>query len=77
MTSIVSVCDVKSSAKHYACLKIVNNKMKMNMTCVSTHRCLWVTCVQEKGVLTKGNYFSIGNKSKGNNLRHSIDVVNT
>ena len=30
MTSFVNVCDVKSAEKLYACLKIVNNKTKIN-----------------------------------------------
>ena len=37
MTSFVNVCDVKSAEKRYACLKIVNNKTKMNKTCVLSH----------------------------------------
>ena len=40
MTSFVIVCDVKSADKRYADLKIVNSKMKMNMTCVLSHPCL-------------------------------------
>ena len=40
MTSFVNVCDVKSAEKHYACLKILNNKTKMNNP--------WVTCVRKK-----------------------------
>ena len=39
MTSFVNVCDVKSAEKRYACLKVGNNKTKMNITCVSSHRC--------------------------------------
>ena len=60
MTSFVDVCDVKSAVKPYVCL-IVNNKTKMNMTCVSTMP--WVTCGQEKGDLAKGVYFPRVNKS--------------
>ena len=52
MTSFVNVCDVKSAEKGYACLKIVNDRTKINMTCVSSHR-----CGQEKGVPAKGIYF--------------------
>ena len=48
MTSFVNVCDVKSAEKLYACLKIVNNKTKMNMTCVSSHRCLGSPVVRKK-----------------------------
>ena len=39
MTSF-NVCDVKRAEKIYASLKDGNNKTKMNMTCVSSHRCL-------------------------------------
>ena len=48
MTSFVNVCDVKSAEKLYACFKIVNNKTKMNMTCVSSHRCLGSPVVRKK-----------------------------
>ena len=62
MTSFVNVCDVKSTEKRYACLKIVNNKTKTNdMRFISSMP--WVTCGQEKGVLAKGIYFPRGNKS--------------
>ena len=47
MTSFVNVCDVKSAEKRYACLKIVNNKTKLNMTCVSSHRCLGLPVVRK------------------------------
>ena len=63
MTSFVNVFDVKSEEKRYACLKIVNNKTKMNMTCVSSHRCLGSPVVRKKGVPAKGIYFPRGNKS--------------
>ena len=53
MASCVSVCDVKS-AEGYACLKIVNNKTKMNMTCVSSHRCLGIPVVWKKEFRLKG-----------------------
>ena len=39
MTSCVNVCDVKSAEKRYARKKIVNNKTKMNMTCLLSHQC--------------------------------------
>ena len=48
MTSFINVCDVKSAEKRYACLKIVNNKTKMNKTCVSSHRCLGSPVVRKK-----------------------------
>ena len=48
MTSFVNVCDVKSAEKRYACLKILNNKTKMNKTCVSSHRCLGSPVVRKK-----------------------------
>ena len=48
MTSFVNVCDVKSAEKLYACLKIVNNKTKMSMTCISSHRCLGSPVVRKK-----------------------------
>ena len=38
ITSFVNVYDVKSAEKRYACLKVVNNKTKINMTCVSSYR---------------------------------------
>ena len=54
MTSFVNVCDVKSVEKHYACLKIVNKKTKMNMTCVSSHRCLGSLVVKKKELQLMG-----------------------
>ena len=54
MTSFVNVCDVKSTEKRYACLKIVNNETKMNMTCVSYHRCLGSPVVRKKEFRLKG-----------------------
>ena len=53
MTSFVNVCDVKSAETRYACLKIVNNKAKMNMTCVS-HRSLGSPVVKKKEFWLKG-----------------------
>ena len=58
MTSFVNVCDVKSAEKRCACLKIVNNKTKMNKTCFSSY-----PCGQQKGVPAKRIYFPRGNKS--------------
>ena len=56
MTSFVNVCDVKSAA---LCLfKIVNNKTKMNKTCVSSHRCLGSPVVRKKEFRLKG-FFSL------------------
>ena len=57
MTSFVNVCDVKSAEKRYACLKIVNNKTKMNMTRVSSHRCLGSLLVRKKEFRLKGFIF--------------------
>ena len=54
MTSFVDVCDVKSAEKRYACLKIVNNKTKLNMTCVSSHRRLGSPVVRKKEFRLKG-----------------------
>ena len=54
MTSFVTVCDVKKAEKCNACLKIVNNKTKMNMTCVSSHRCLGSFVVRKKEFRLKG-----------------------
>ena len=54
MTSFVNESDVKSAEKRYACLKVVNNKKKMNMTCVSSHRCLWSLVVRNKEFRQKG-----------------------
>ena len=54
MTSFVNVCDVKSAEKRNAYLKIVNNKTKMNKTCVSSHRCLGSPVVRKKEFRLKG-----------------------
>ena len=54
MTSFVNVCDVKSAEKHYACLKFVNNKTKMNMTCILPHQCLGSPVVRKKEFRLKG-----------------------
>ena len=54
MTSFVNVCDVKNAEKRYACLKIVNNKTKINKTCVSSHRCLGSLVVRKKEFRLKG-----------------------
>ena len=54
MTSFVNVCDIKSAEKRYACLKIVNNKTELNMTCVSSHRCLGSSVVRKKEFRLKG-----------------------
>ena len=54
MTSFVNVCDVKSAEKRYACLKTVNNKTKMNMTCVSFRRCLGSLVARKKEFQLKG-----------------------
>ena len=48
MTSFVNAYDVKSAEKRYACLKIANNKTKLNMTCASSHRCLGSPVVRKK-----------------------------
>ena len=53
MTSFVN-CDVKSVEKRYACLKIVNDKTKMNMTCISSQRCLGSLVVRKKEFRLKG-----------------------
>ena len=71
MTSFVNACDVKSAEKRFACLKIVNDKTKLNMTCVSSHRCLGSPVVRKKEFRLKGFisleeikiYFPRGNKS--------------
>ena len=54
MTSFVNVCDVKSAEKRYACLKIVNNKTKMDKACVSSHQCLGSPVVRKKEFWLKG-----------------------
>ena len=56
MTSFVNASDVKSAEKCYACLKIVNDKTKMNMTwlCVSSHRCHGSPVVRKKEFRLKG-----------------------
>ena len=54
-TSFVNVCDVKGVEKRYACLKIVNDKTKLNMTWVSSHRCLgWSPVVRKREFRLKG-----------------------
>ena len=63
MTSFVNVCDVKSAEKCYACLKIVNNKTKLNYDMRFISSMPWVTCGQEKGVPAKGINFPRGNNS--------------
>ena len=57
MTSFVNVCDVKRTEKCYACLKIVNNKMKMSMTCLSSHQCLGSPVVRKKEFLEGINLY--------------------
>ena len=52
--SFANACDVKSAEKRYACLKIVNDKTKMNMTYVSFHRCLGSLVVRKKEFRLKG-----------------------
>ena len=54
MTSFVNVCDVKGAEKRYDYLEIVNNKTKMNMTCVSSHPCLASLVVKKKEFRLKG-----------------------
>ena len=54
MTSFINVYDVKRAEKRYACFKIVNNKTKINMTCVSSHRFLGSPVVRKKQFLLKG-----------------------
>ena len=54
MTSFVNVCNPKSAEKRYFCLKIVNDKTKMNKTCVSSHRCLGSPVVRKKEFRLKG-----------------------
>ena len=54
MTSFINVSDVKRAEKRLACLKIVNNKTKMNMTCVSYHPCLGSPVVRKKEFRLKG-----------------------
>ena len=54
MTSFVNICDVNGAEKPYACLKIVNNKTKLNMTFISSHRCLGSPVVRKKEFRLKG-----------------------
>ena len=44
----------KVQRRRYACLKIVNNETKLNMTCVSYHRCLGSPVVRKKEFRLKG-----------------------
>ena len=57
MTSFVYVCEVKSAEKRNACLKVVNNKTKMKMKCVPSHRCLGSPVVRKKEFRLKGFIF--------------------
>ena len=54
MTSFINISDVKRAEKRYACLKIVNNKTKMNISSVSYHRCLGSPVVRKKEFRLKG-----------------------
>ena len=66
VTSFINVCDVKSAERRCACSKIVDNKTKMNMTCVSSRRCFGspvVVAVRKKEFRLKGFIFPRGNKS--------------
>ena len=54
MTSFVNAFYVKRAEKRYACLKIVNNKTKMNKTWVLSHRCLGSPVVRKKEFRLKG-----------------------
>ena len=54
MTPFVNVCDIKSAEKRYDCLNFVKNKTKMNMTCVSSDRCLGSPVVRKKEFRLKG-----------------------
>ena len=54
MTSFDNVCGVKSAEKCYDCLNFVNNKKKMDMTCVSSHRCLGSPVVRKKEFRLQG-----------------------
>ena len=54
MTSFVNVCDVNGAEKLYACLKIVNNKTKLNMTFISSHQCLGSPVVRKREFEQKG-----------------------
>ena len=77
MTSFVNACEVKSAEKCYACLKIVNNRTKINMTCVSSHRCLWSLVVRKKEFRLKG-FISLEeiNLSRQNNITNFICLIN-
>ena len=77
MTSFVNVCDVESAEKRYACLKIVNNKTKMNKTCVSSHRCLGSPVVRKKEFRLKG-FISLEeiNLSRQNIITDFIWLIN-
>ena len=61
MTSFVNVCDVKSAEMCHSCLKIVNNRTKMNKACVSSRRCLGSPVVRKNEFQLKG-YLSRQNK---------------
>ena len=77
MTSFVNACDVKSAEKRYACLKIVNNKPKLNMTCVSSHRCFGSPVVRKKEFQLKG-FISLEeiNLSRQNKITDFIYLIN-
>ena len=77
MTSSVNACDVKSAEKRYACLKIVNDKTKLNMTCFSSHRCFGSTVVRKKKFQLKG-FISLEeiNLSRQNKITDFICLIN-
>ena len=54
MTSFVNVCGINCAEKCDACLKTVNNKTKMNMTCISSHQSLGSLVVRKKEFWLKG-----------------------
>ena len=77
MTPFDNVCDVKSARKHYACFKVVNNKTKLNMTCVSSHRCLGSPVVRKREFRLKG-FISLEeiNLLGKNKITKSICLIN-
>ena len=77
MTSFVNVCDVIGAEMRNACLKIVNNKTKMNKTWVSSHRCLGSPVFRKKEFRLKG-FISLEeiNLSRQNKITDFICLIN-
>ena len=63
--------------RRHACLKIVNNKTKMNKTCVSSHRCFGSPVVRKKEFRLK-EFYSLEeiNLPRQNKITDFICLIN-